>query len=289
MQIFKNILVPTDFSRPADFAVVYAANLAHFTGAGITLYHSFIPFESAFYPETQGIKENIEAEEQLRFRLSHMHDLLKKTHKKLKITTFVDRGAFLPKVKDYCKKNHPDLIVMGTKGASGLREVMLGSFTADLIQDAPCPVIAIPARWQFKKLEKMALAVNYKPQDLYALQHLLKLNEGFGAEISILHVHLAGQTAADSTAGSISQKDFEQKAAGTALKFKTIRSEDVLDALIETAAHDKTDILVISPRKREKIWERLFSRNLAKTAICHITIPIMAIPPMAAETAHKQE
>lgn len=55
------------------------------------------------------------------------------------------------------KEQKIDLVVMGTKGASGVTEILIGSNTADVIEKCHCPVLAIPAESDFKTPTKVVL------------------------------------------------------------------------------------------------------------------------------------
>lgn len=60
--------------------------------------------------------------------------------------------------------------------------------------------------------------------------------------------------------------------------FQHIEGEDVAKEILHTTLTDKTDILVISPIKREGIWNHLFHKSVTKTIAYHIRIPFLIIP-----------
>lgn len=172
----KTILVPTDFSIPADSAIHYAIKMAVLWDASLILYHSFIPFESGFYLLSLSEKENLEAQKILTDRLTTIKNSIIKKDPNLSISIHVDQGPEDIKIIDFCKKSKADLIVMGTKGASGLKEKLIGSFTAEVIANAPCPVLAIPNKYKFKVPKKITYATNYAKKDKKVLQSLLEFN-----------------------------------------------------------------------------------------------------------------
>lgn len=270
--------MPTDFSIPADNAVHYAMKLAKVFDASIILYHSFIPFESGFYPLAQSKKENKNTEDNLINRLAKIKDKLLKSNENILVAIHVDRGPESIRLVEFCKKNKIDLIVMGTMGASGLKEVIIGSFTADTMTKAPCPVLAIPQKCKFKIPKKITFASNYHKKDIQSIKFLLKWNEPFKAKINILHID-DGEHVPESEEEVFGnyKKKIEKQCEDISLSFQHIEGKDISKAILHTTLNDKTDILSLSPIKREGIWTRLFHKSITKTTAYHIRIPLLTI------------
>ena len=62
---------------------------------------------------------------------------------------------------------------MGTKGASGLESVLIGSNTYDVIRDSQTPILAIPANATAYKKDTIALLTNFKPGELEVLKQAI--------------------------------------------------------------------------------------------------------------------
>lgn len=278
MKIIKTILVPTDFSIPADYAVHYAMKLAKEFNASVILYHSFIPFESGFYPLTQSKKENKATEDNLIKRLAKIKDELLKSNKNAPVSVHVDRGPESLRLVEFCKKKKIDLIVMGTKGASRLKEVVIGSFTADTMTKAPCPVLAIPQKCKFKIPKRITFASNYHKKDIQSIKLLLKWNELFKAKINILHIDEGEHVPASEEEFRNYKRKIEKQCEGISLSFQHIEGKDISKAILHFTLNDKTDILVLSPIKGEGIWIRLFHKSITKTTAYHIRFPLLTIP-----------
>ena len=97
----KTILVPTDFSIPADSAIHYAVKLAALWDASLILYHSFIPFESGFYHLSVSGKENLEAHNVLTERLNVIKNSIVKKNPNLSISTHVDEGLLGTRIIEF--------------------------------------------------------------------------------------------------------------------------------------------------------------------------------------------
>lgn len=274
----KTILVPTDFSIPADDAIHYAVKLAKVLNASIILYHSFIPFESGFYPLAQSNKENLETAKNLTARLATIKNHILKSNKDVPVEVQVDRGPECTRINEFCKKNKIDLIVMGTKGASGIKEALIGSFTADVMTNTPCMVLAIPLKCKFKMPKKITYLSNYRSNEIRAIKTLVELNTIFQADINILHIDDKEDTAKSEKKFNKYKIKMETNITDTPLSFQHIAGNKIPRDSILATLNDKTDLLVISPIKRKGIWKGLFHKSITKTIAYHSQIPLLAIP-----------
>lgn len=275
----KTILVPTDFSIPADYAIHYAIGLAKKFNSSIILYHAFIPFESGFYSYTQSTKENLETENNLIKRLDKIKEGLLKKNKQLSVSIHVDRGPESIRLVEFCKKKKIDLIVMGTTGASGLKEVIIGSFTADTMVKAPCPVLAIPKGCKFRIPKRITFASDYHKTDIQAIRFISEWNMPFKAQINILHIDDKEQTAAsESEVFTKFKNKIEKECENVPITFQHTEGTDISKAILEITLNDKTDILAISPIKHKGFWNNFFHKSITKTTAYHIRIPLLSIP-----------
>jgi nucleotide-binding universal stress UspA family protein len=275
----KTILVPTDLSITADYAIKYAVSIANYFDASIILYHAFIPFESRFYPIEQSKKENLQLENNLLKRLSKIKESILKTDKNLSVSIHVDKGPESISLIEFSQEKKIDLIIMGTTGASGLKEVIIGSFTAEIMIKAPCPVLAIPKNYKFKIPEKISYASVLHSDDSFAIKFLIEFNNEFNGEIKIIHIDDDEQISASEEIEFAKYREkIEKEFEGIPMQFQHIAAKDILKALLNKSIKDKIDIMAISPSKREGFWDRLRKKSLTKTIAYQIPIPLLSIP-----------
>lgn len=187
------ILVPTDFSPEAKNACLYAYEFARYTNSAILLYHAIplpiavtdIPFENFYLDEQQEI--------------DLLHDSFKKTILENNLDPFmVEVSAAVTTTNNVSEgiadtfKNHGcDMVIMGTHGASGLSEVILGSNTAQLISQAKIPIIAIPASYRFEPIYHLVYASDLKNlSDELAV--IIPFSKVFQAVLEIFYFDYAG-------------------------------------------------------------------------------------------------
>ena len=142
-----NILVPTDLSEVSKTAVQYALKIANKLGGTLTLLHVVTiiqPTRATMRLQLKSLEKDL-----LETSREDLEEFVKSISKQIKteesIKVKVAKGtSFNDAVKREAKKLRTGLIVMGTKGASGLRKYVLGSNTASVIEVSHVPVLAVP-------------------------------------------------------------------------------------------------------------------------------------------------
>src|SRR5665811_1708420 len=135
-----NILVPTDFSEVANVAVRYAALLARKLDAKIILFHA-IPHQSVWLALTNDELVRDAHQKQDRIKAKLIKDGVNADKIEMHIFYQFPINKW---INDFVRKNKIDFAVIGTKGATGLKNVMLGSFALGMIEHVTIPVIAVP-------------------------------------------------------------------------------------------------------------------------------------------------
>lgn len=145
MTAFKRILVAHDFSDDAAAALDWAIELAGQLGAELHLLHAYrLPLEM-FSPYGVPIPSSVmpEIREAARRRLKE----LKARVEAAGLTGQIHLREGLPAdaIVEAARELGADLIVMGTRGRTGLAHVVLGSVAQRTVRSAPCPVLTLKA------------------------------------------------------------------------------------------------------------------------------------------------
>jgi nucleotide-binding universal stress UspA family protein len=144
MPRIARIMVPTDFSAPADAALDYARDLARQFGASIDLVHVFDdPFTSGAFVGDGTVVMPVELREALETHAREQLDVRHAVHAAAlpgSSTTFL-LGSPARRLVERAQEEKADLIVMGTHGRTGLGHLFLGSVAERVVRTAPCPVL----------------------------------------------------------------------------------------------------------------------------------------------------
>lgn len=140
---FEKILVPIDFSTHSDKAVEAAVELAKAFGSELHLIHAYSMPVAMVGPYDYQIPANILGD--LRDSAARRVDqeAKKLADSGVKVNALIAEGVATQVITDAAEQIGADLIVMGTRGLTGLKHAVLGSVTERTIRHAPCPVLTI--------------------------------------------------------------------------------------------------------------------------------------------------
>jgi nucleotide-binding universal stress UspA family protein len=134
----QHILVPLDFSEPADEALMYAITMAKQLQARITLLHVIdIPPLAGANLTTQMFAIEEAAQRAADVSLQRVRDA------GVQGESLVNQGIPWQEIVQQAKVIAADLIIMGTHGRTGLQHVFLGSVAEKVVRLAPCPVLVV--------------------------------------------------------------------------------------------------------------------------------------------------
>lgn len=272
----KTILFPTDFSPGADNALNYAIRLSDKLKAKLIFFNSF------HIPAYAGAPIDGDVEEQLmnitNDQLLELKNKALLQNKNLDVECEVNYGFAVDNIVSTAKEKNAGLIIMGTKGASGLKEVLIGSNAASVLEKAPCPVLVIPENAQFKNLDKIVFATDFRNSDFYSIAALAEIAALFNSEIMIVHVSQVTPTG--DYESDLLQWFREELKKKTNVEYNNISFHDLVGGNVDYELEDfiekyKVDLLALSMRKRN-IFSKLFDRSLTKKMAYHTHTPLLA-------------
>lgn len=153
--MFKKILVPVDGSRPAHDACMKALELAKIHNSDVEILH-IISFSEEYVPYTtdSGAEETISPPDWINEYIDKVHEhnekMLDETQKvareiapELNITTNLLHGQPGKSIVSRAEEGGFDLIVIGSRGLGGIRELVLGSVSHRVVNDSKVPVLVV--------------------------------------------------------------------------------------------------------------------------------------------------
>lgn len=139
-----NILVPTDLSDYAGYALEYAREFARAYGANLHLFHVCdLPWMSAGSVEMPVASTASEALAQYESDVKARLETIRGEIEGLEIITAVDTGVAHVSIIRYARDHDVDLIVLATHGRTGIAHALIGSVAEKVVQMAPCPVLTV--------------------------------------------------------------------------------------------------------------------------------------------------
>ena len=264
------ILLPTDFSENALNAAIYAVRLFGTEGNRFMLLHTFIsPLEvDGFAARTQeDLAQDADAalrifEQRVRKGLAGLVPVIERVCEHGDLPNAVERFAEQP--------HPPQMVVMGTQGASGLQAALFGSNTAAVIARSALPVLAVPERTRYRTPRHILLADDGGAVDRRALAPLLDIARWSHSEITVVRVGHAGDE------GSAEESIYDTYLGAIPHSHQHISGENVERTLNEMADQGETDLLVVLHRQRGP-FETLFHRSAASELVMHTHVPMLVL------------
>lgn len=277
----KRILLPTDFSENSWNAITHAIKLFKDEECTFHLLNVYTPVVYRVeyvigYPEEFGLVDSVRNTSRKNlFKIVTRISSELKENENHKFKTHAKFDNLVSGIKQFLSKNTIDLIVMGTKGATGAKEVLFGSNTVHVFKEIKCPILAIPSDFEFEKPHEILfptdLEATYKHSELKILKQLVENNN---ARLNTMHV---------STGYSLSELQERNKSKlesmfkHSAYLFHDLKSMNLIDAINEFQIKHKINLLVMINNKHS-FFENLFFKNTINQIGFHLNIPFLVIP-----------
>ncbi len=275
----KKILLPTDFSEISINAIKYATQLfADISCRFFVLNVYRIPYLANEELMDQNISQLSAVEEE-------MHEASKEGMEKILehlpenknhiFETISDYNLFSLAVHQAVEEKEIELIIMGTKGATGAREIFMGSNTADVIMRNACHVIAVPENNSFKPPKELLFPTDFRiNHDLKDLSPLINLAEMNDSVIRI--VHFSDSNDLDEIQEQ-NKRNLDAHLDKIPHEYYTLSVSDFEEGLnCFTQSRGNIDMIVIIGR-HYGFFERLFFKPKIKALSFHSRIPLFVI------------
>ncbi len=270
----KNLLVPCDFSKPAGNAFRIALDLAAKSKGTVHLLNVIeLPaiHDPIFMPVIAMEKEFMK---ELQEKTNKQFDRLvtRYTAKGATVKTHTVFGAPSRMIVDFARKKSIDTIVMGTHGASGLREYFIGSNAEKIVRLARVPVL-ITRNYSKRPIKNIVFPNNLDTENQGALIDKVKeLQAFFKAKIHIVYVN----TPINFTADNITMERLKQFARRFGFKNYTLNIYNYPfeeSGILHFTESIKGDLIAMGTHGRKGI-ERLLNGSLAEDVVNHAKLPI---------------
>ena len=273
----ERILVPTDFSECAHNALRYAIAIAIRSGASIKL------MNAAHLPPQTGdtlISVGKDLQSKNKAALEDLYrqlrsELVEMGFGDLSIAIESDLGYAVDAVIRHEEADNSDLIVMGTKGASGIEGALIGSNASMVVKRAKCPVLIVPEGAEFSGFSKIVYAAERLEEDLPFLMDVAAFCALWDAELHILHLMDMEEDIKD--AG----KRFPESELA-ALKYPRIflhilqSNEGTFEERLQAYLESRDAELVVMLMKERNLFQRIFNPSKTRKLAMHSKTPILA-------------
>jgi nucleotide-binding universal stress UspA family protein len=268
----RTILVPTDFSQNSKVALTYAIGVAKKIDATrIIVMHVIAgPISAGALAD---VKKN--QDEQVKAAQSDGEKLLKEFKGEIgKIDVSFQSVPGFPAVgviEQFAVKNKVNLIVMGSKGATGLKKIVMGSNATAVIDQSSIPVLVVPGEAKLSALARIVYAT-----DAQEIQKEIKMVADFagmlGAAMEVVHV-----VKNPGSEGDVTEQKLKEGAAYSKIRLHIVYDEDVSRGLQTFITAQETDFVLTTFTHRLTFNQKLFGKSVTQQLAFHNTVPLLVV------------
>ncbi len=187
----EKIIVPIDFSEQSEYALQVAASLAKEYNAEILALHmlelneAIISSSEGFHPEQTVFL--------LKFAEKKFEKFLNQPYLKgVKVVPVIKHFKVFSEVNEIAKNNNASLIVMGSHGIDGLKEIFIGSNAEKVVRNAEIPVLVIKKRHENFKVDRFVFACDFAEENLEAFKKAIEFANLLEAKLDLVFINTPG-------------------------------------------------------------------------------------------------
>ncbi len=185
----KTILVPVDFSEHSEYALEVAASIAKKQNAEIIVVHMMGLNESYLTKDEQ--QEVFNAIYFMKLTKQRFDKFLDKDYlKDIDVSQVVKSHKVFNEINEVTQEYEADLIVMGSHGSAGVKEVFVGSNTEKVVRTANIPVLVIKQKITDFKIEKAVFVTDFALDTLTSFMKAREFFKAFNVTPKILFINI---------------------------------------------------------------------------------------------------
>jgi nucleotide-binding universal stress UspA family protein len=183
---FENILFATDFSPAAALAIPFVKELARHFQSNLVALHARPPLVNSL---TRPVTWPTDIEAAKISDKEHREELLD-TFAGINTEVLVEEGAVQSRLNDAIQKHNIDLVIIGTRGRTGLAKILLGSVAEEIFRTVACPVLTVGPHSAAAKanIREILFATDFASEAPAAAAYAVSLAQEFEARLTMLHV-----------------------------------------------------------------------------------------------------
>ena len=277
----KNILLPTDFSENSWNAIAYGIQFlkdfhCNFYVLNVNKLSNLVDEEIRYTPSLDTIEDVYikPAKKELHRVLNRISSTFS-TNDKHHFYTIADHNFFIESIRNQVEDKKIDLIIMGTKGASGLKEYITGSNTGAVITKVKCKTLVVPENATYKEIQEVAFATDFiLSYSMQTLSPILDLLNTTNASLHITHIHKENeQLNANQQANKELLEDLFDSHEHS---FHFLSNQKVEDAVQRFTESKNIDLMIMVAKNLNYFQQILFHTKVEKISY-HTHIPLLVL------------
>lgn len=278
--IMKKILVPTDFSKPAQWALEIATDIAKKVKGQIILLHIVEqPTSESFNVEGQVVSDEGWEDKLFTFKLIERNKKQLKDAAKLAedagvtVQSELRLGNPFHGMRTVITDHQVDLVVMGTSGRSKIEEMMVGSNTEKVVRYSKCPVLTVHEKPTGKGFSNIVFASSLNENEKTFAGALKNVQEIYGAKIHLVRINTPMNFQPDHTVKMVMQ-EFAKKLNLQNYTLNVFNGMTEEEGILHFASSINADLISMATHGRTGLIHFL-AGSIAEDVVNHANKPVL--------------
>ena len=269
----KTIIVPIDFSEQSENALKVAASLAKKHGSEIIALHmlelneAMISSSEGFHPEQTVFL--------IKMAEKRINEFLDKPYLEgvKNVTPIIKHFKVFSEVNDVAEKHGADMIIMGSHGSDGLKEIFVGSNAEKVVRNSEIPVLVIKDEMEDFKAENFVFACAFKDESLAAFKKAHEFADKLSAKLHLVYINTPGDNFLSTQDAYEKVNKYLQK-AGAGKEVNVYNDYSVEKGVLNFSESIQADVIGI-PTHGRKGLSHFFMGSIGEDITNHSKIPVI--------------
>ncbi len=267
----KKIIVPTDFSIQAENALRVAADIARENNGELFLLHQLdLPLHLA-----NNASSNLpEAVFFMKLAKEKFDNLMKADFLEgVTIHGDVETGAAFSGIMDTVKRHDADLIVMGSHGADGMRNLFIGSNAEKVVRNSEIPVLVVKDRKNRLDVNDFVFATDLDPNSTSALKEADNFAKNTNCNLHLLYVNTPSNFLS-TRAAEAKVKEYLKDVSVEPSEYVIYNDSSVEEGVFNYTKDVKGDIIGMATHGRRGL-SHFFNGSVSEDVVNHSSLPVI--------------
>ena len=269
----KKILIPTDFSDHAEYALKVAAQIARKNGGEIILLHMLeLPHEGS-----DAVGSGSDIPEIMFFKnaaIRRLEDLMDEDYLEgLKVSEIIQFELAFDGILKISKKNDVDLIVMGSHGASGFKEMFIGSNAEKVVRNSDVPVLIIKKEQENFKVDDFVFASDFSDEIKKPFEKVVEFANRFDSNLHLVMINTPNNFKSTAVSDGIMKK-FLSSFNVSKVKTHIYNESNVEKGILNFANSVNADLIGMSTHGRKGL-SHFFNGSISEDLVNHANRPVV--------------
>lgn len=272
----KKIIVPVDFLEHSEFALEAAASLAKKFNSELIVLHMLELSNAIISSASDALSQ--EAVFYLKLAEQKFEDFLDKPYLEgIEVTPIVKHFKVWSEVNDVAIEHNANLIVMGSHGASGIKEVLVGSNTQKVVRHADIPVLVIKHNPILLDFENAVFASDFSDEAVTPYLNAKRTFDRLGTKMHLVYVNSPDENFKSSSEIDKNVANFLKKTDGDLKNLNNVNivsDYSIEKGILNFANVIGADVIAVATHGRKGL-AHFFEGSVSEDIANHSTLPVM--------------